>query len=172
MFSAENDTVTSSEALNDPYSEKITIRDNLLKHPLLKDTITDQHYNDPDRRGRHMTFMARVLVDNPDKVQLVKGIGVEERTSVCIDSATGRAYVFSDVSNSAYFVSQFRQNETPEQCFPKTKLDWYRNRQALEVYKIIGNKKGDLYFDLKSWRLGYGGTWSFYYVERGQFVKA
>ena len=73
-FSADFDTIRSPEALNNPYDSKITIRKDLVYHHLLKNTITDTHYNDPDRRGRHVTFLARILKDSNQALgQLVYG---------------------------------------------------------------------------------------------------
>ena len=102
LFSAENDTITSVEALNDPHSFRVAIRSDLLDIPLLKNTITDTHYNNPDRRGRHVTFMARILTDNPTRVTRIRGIGVDEKTAVAIDTATGKANVLG--LGSAFFI--------------------------------------------------------------------
>ncbi|HNC74452.1 MAG TPA: hypothetical protein PK362_06170, partial [Elusimicrobiota bacterium] len=53
-FSAMNGTVLSAEALANPYAPEMTIGyGDFLDHPILKDVITDTHYDDPDRRGRH-----------------------------------------------------------------------------------------------------------------------
>jgi hypothetical protein len=41
--------------------------------------------------------------------------------------------------------------------------------KPIEVYKITGTKEGDRYFDIKTWKTGYGGTWLYYYVDRGFF---
>ena len=61
--------------MNNPYDDRITIRKDLIHHNLLKNTITDTHYNDPDRRGRHVTFMARILENSTEALrQLVYGI--------------------------------------------------------------------------------------------------
>lgn len=38
----------------------MTLRKDLIRHSLLKNVITDTHYNNPDRKGRHVTFMARI----------------------------------------------------------------------------------------------------------------
>jgi cyanophycinase len=64
LFSAEINTITSAEALANPYNSKLSLRDNLFKFSLLKNTITDTHYNNPDRRGRHIAFMARFNIIN------------------------------------------------------------------------------------------------------------
>lgn len=169
LFSAELDSVTSTEALANPYNPKITIQKDLFKHQSLRDTITDQHYMNRDRRGRHVTFMARILTDNPTSVNKVRGIGVDEATAVCIEPSTGRAHVYGKGNGAAYFIQQYKTTEKPERCQANASLDWYLNRQALEAYRIVGTKLGDRYFDLKNWNSGSGGSWSFYYVNRGLF---
>lgn len=166
LFSAENGTITSADALANPYSSKVTIRKSLFRNFHLKDTITDTHYDNPDRRGRHVAFMARILSDNPTGINKVRGIGVDEKTAVCIESS-GRAYVYG--TGIAFFIQQYRAGEYPERCQPNVSLDWYRNREALETYRIVGTLQGDRYFDLSSWRNGFGGSWLFYYVNRGLF---
>ena len=56
-FSAENGTVISSTALNNPYNSLVTIDSaKFLEIDILKDIITDTHYDDPDRKGRHVVF--------------------------------------------------------------------------------------------------------------------
>jgi hypothetical protein len=114
--------------------------------------------------------MARILTDNPTSVTRVRGIGVEEKTVVALDTASGKAFVFG--TGSAHFIQQYRQNVFPERCVPGASLDWNSNRQALETYKIPGNKFGDRFFDMNTWRSGSGGTWSFYYVSNGLFGVA
>lgn len=159
-FDASNGTVYSDEALNDPYNQYMTLqRSNFLNVPYLGSTITDTHYDNPDRRGRHLTFLARM---NKDWGMTAKGIGVDEGTAVCIES-NGKARVFG--TGYAFFL---RQNGSgPEQCQPGAVLDWYRNRQAVRVYRIRGNASGSYYLWLDTWTSGYGGSWQYYYADRG-----
>ena len=165
LFSAEVNTISSAEALANPYNSKLTLRDNLFKFNLLKNTITDTHYNKPDRRGRHISFMARMFVNYPTD-PIVHGIGVEEKVAVCVES-NGRAYVYSSVGASAHFISQ--KGPGPETCRDGSSLDWYRNKEALEVYKVAGTRQGDRFFDISTWKTGFGGQYGFYYVDRGTF---
>jgi cyanophycinase len=159
-FDAANGTVRSSEALRNPYRREVSLQtDNFLNNPYLENTITDTHYNDPDRRGRHVTFLARM---NQDWGISGKGIGLDEETAVCIDN-TGKALVFGN--GYAFFLSQYGAG--PERCAPRKSLDWYRNRRAVEVYKILANNTGSNYFWLDTWDSGAGGSWQYYYVDRG-----
>src|SRR5690606_18563749 len=64
-FTAENGTVTDAQALGNPYHSRMTLGYNdFLQIPYLERVVTDMHYDDPDRRGRHTTFMARFATDH------------------------------------------------------------------------------------------------------------
>ncbi|MFT5015707.1 MAG: cyanophycinase-like exopeptidase, partial [Limisphaerales bacterium] len=53
-FAATNGTIRSAAALANPFDERVTIEsDRFLDLPFLEDVVTDTHYDDPDRRGRH-----------------------------------------------------------------------------------------------------------------------
>ena len=57
-FSAENGTVTSNTALQDPFDTNITVDSAcFIKNEFLQDVVTDSHYDDPDRKGRHVVFL-------------------------------------------------------------------------------------------------------------------
>ena len=45
------------------------------------DVITDTHYDDPDRKGRHVVFLSRIL---NDYATIGKGIACDEYTAVCM----------------------------------------------------------------------------------------
>ena len=56
-YSAANSSVTSAQALANPYASGVTIGVNdFLSSPYLANVITDTHYDNPDRRGRQTTF--------------------------------------------------------------------------------------------------------------------
>ncbi len=81
IFDALNDTVLSDEALANPYDEKVSLSRSFIQIPILKNIITDQHYSQRKRQGRHITFMARMKKDFGLDA---KGIAVDEKTAVCI----------------------------------------------------------------------------------------
>ncbi|MFL1894220.1 cyanophycinase [Aquimarina sp. 2-A2] len=160
-FDAEKGTVSSREALRDPYNPYLTLqKHNFIDNPFLRDVITDTHYDNPDRRGRHITFLARI---NNDWGINGKGIGLDEQTAVCID-ANGKARVFG--YGYAFFLNQHASG--PERCAPKKSLDWYRNKRAVKVYKVIANLSGSNYLWLDTWSNGTGGDWQFFFVDRGR----
>ncbi len=160
-FDAANGTIRSDDALADPYDERISIgASDFLDDPYLAGTITDTHYDDPDRRGRHIAFMARMTTDWGITAQ---GIGIDERTAVCIEP-DGQARVFGH--GSAFFMHQ--NGDGPERIVPGRSLDWYRDRRAVRSYKVRGTRGGERYLDLNDWRTGFGGSWRYYYVDYGR----
>ncbi len=172
-FSAENGTVTSDVALSNPYDFDVTVDStSFLKIDYLEDVITDSHYDSPDRKGRHVVFMARILTDYG---MVGKGIACNEYTSVCIDE-NGLARVFGDFPNypeTAYFIQPNCEllDMNPENCTASTPLEWNLGGNAIKVYKINGNNSGNNSFSLADWETGTGGNWEDWYVDNGTLVQ-
>jgi len=172
-FSAQNGSVTSAEALSNPYNNKVRIGvDDFLQVPFLQDVITDSHYDNPDRRGRQSVFLARLKTDMDLNV---KGIACNEYVAVCIGN-DGIAHVYGDYPNYeefAYFIQANCANEQNiENCMPNQPLTWSYNGQALKVYKVPGTMNGSNYFDLNNWEAaeGSGGSWQNWSVNNGVFA--
>jgi cyanophycinase-like exopeptidase len=170
-FSAENGTVTSDAALMDPYNNRMTISNqNFLNVPYLERVITDTHYDDPDRRGRHVAFLARAISDYGVAYQ---GIACDEYTAVCIDE-TGMAKVFGtypDYDDNAYFltVNCGIADNFPENCSPGSPLSWNQGNAAIKTYAVKGTPTGLYTFDLNTWETGSGGDWENWFVQNGNF---
>lgn len=167
-YSALNGSVTSQEALTNPYNSRMTIGYNdFLDNSDLQNVITDTHYDDPDRRGRHVAFMARLVEDFNIRA---KGIACEEFTAVCIDSA-GMARVYGTFPQSidyAYFLQTNCVGDfTPETCTAGQPLNWQRDNAAVKVYRTPGRVGGDATFNLRDWKTGTGGVWQNWWVENG-----
>jgi cyanophycinase-like exopeptidase len=165
FFTAENlgeTTLQSSDALNNPFDSRITIRKDFMQSPFLGNLITDTHYNNPDRKGRHIVFMAKMVKDF--QLSTVRGIGIDEKTVVCINE-NGLAKVFG--SASAYFISPSLENNKPEICEVGKKLTWDFEGKSLKVYEVKGTNQGDRFFDVANWVEGQGGIWKFYSVKDG-----
>ena len=88
VFTAEKASLTSSDALQAPLQEAITLESDFLKAPPLENVITDTHFSERDRMGRLVTFMARLQKEN--QLETVRGIGVDEKTAVLV-SPDGRS---------------------------------------------------------------------------------
>lgn len=172
-FSAENGTVTSATAMGNPYAPAVTPDSaHFLENDWLQNVITDTHYDSPDRRGRHVTFMARMLVDYGVDA---RGIACDEYTAVCIDT-NGIASVYGgwpSNDDNAYFVQVNCeiQGNAPEVCQANVPLQWDQNGEALKVYAVKGTANGANTFDLRDWETGTGGTWEAWSVYSNAFFN-
>ncbi len=136
VFNSCSDSVTSDDALEDPY-EDILFTGNLFQWPELQRTIVDTHFFQRDRMGRAMTFVARLLRDGISDRALA--ISIDEGTSLVIDRE-GMAEVMSNrTKGSVYFILGDRQ---PEVCEPETSL-------SFDDYKIWRVRDGET-FDLQN----------------------
>ncbi|MBD3421683.1 MAG: cyanophycinase [Chitinivibrionales bacterium] len=163
-FGAMNGAPSSSEALSNPRRSSVTgsvgIND-FLDVPYLDSTISDQHYHQRNREGRHLAFMTHLIEEGFSNV---KGIGVDERTAVCVDE-NGMATVFG--SNSAHFIRQYCGE--PETLAAGEPLTW---RGGVTVYKVAGTPGGSSAFDVADWATGSGGNWEYWWVAAGQLHMA
>lgn len=108
IFTAENGSVYPDEALKDFKQSKITLADDFL--PLFPGYIFDSHFTERGRVGRLLPFMANWFVNKGD---LIRGIGVDDRTALCIDSDK-RGWVYGTGSVSVYtsdMFSSFEENK-------------------------------------------------------------
>lgn len=171
-YSAQNGTISSTQAMNNPFHANMTIgQDDFLQIPLLANVITDTHYDNPDRRGRHAAFLARLKVNN----SRVFGIACNEYVAVCIGT-DGIARVFGDYpayDEFAYFIQSncnLATDSVPEVCTPNTPLTWDYNGQALQVYKVPGTMHGSNFFNITDWNSGSGGSWQDWSVQGASLV--
>ncbi len=168
VFTAENGTAWSSEALGNPYHWRVKLERDFLDVPFMKHTVTDSHYNriqgdDMDRKGRHVAFMARMVNDWD---MPAKGIAANEYTAIAVGE-DGKARVFGHPSYPDYgYFLQVHQG-APEVCEAGQPLHWYQDKKALLVYKLKGDFEGSGWFDLDHWNAGEGGEWEYWYVEEG-----
>lgn len=171
-FAALNGTATSSNLLANPYHSTATVGANdFLRMPFLNRTITDTHFDNPDRRGRLMALIGRLAGDSSVRM---RAIACDEYTAVCIDS-TGLARVFGDFpqnDDNAYFAqAHCIPPWQPETLQSGVALTWNRGGQAVKVYRVKGTQQGTNSFDLAGWRQGSGGTWLNWWVQSGQFSE-
>ncbi|MGB3616724.1 MAG: cyanophycinase, partial [Catalinimonas sp.] len=172
-FSAAEGTVQSEDALRDPYDEAVQVDStSFLRVDHLQDVITDTHYDNPDRKGRHVAFLARALADWGLPA---RGIACNEHTAVCIDEeGTARVYGDPDFPERAFFLQTNCEpaDPTPEVCRPGERLEWNRDGRAVRVYRVDGTPNGTHTFSLRDWQTGSGGTWQRWYVENGRLRTA
>lgn len=160
-FSGENGSITSEEALSDPYNRKLTVySEDFLKAPFLDNVITDQHFSQRNRQGRLVSFLARIIHDFNI---MPKAIAVDEKTAVCIDE-NGIAKVLGD--NHAYFIKT-NSSKLPEKIEANQNLIWNQDQKAISVYKIKASPRAA--FNVKSFDFSEakGGESNWWFVEEG-----
>lgn len=93
IYSAQNGSVVSAEALADPYDPRLTLETDLAGMPPLAGVITDTHFGARDRMGRLLGFLARIQTDGG--ASPVVGLGIDEQTALVIN-AEGQGQVMGD----------------------------------------------------------------------------
>jgi cyanophycinase-like exopeptidase len=83
LFDPAGGTITSAQALANPYDPRVQIEHDFIRIPSLEAVIVDAHFKQRDRFGRLFTFMARILQDQLHAPPLL-GIGVDENTALAI----------------------------------------------------------------------------------------
>jgi cyanophycinase len=138
-FSAENGTITSDQALSNPYDRRLTLeREFITTLPGLGGTIADAHLATRDRMGRLLTFLARIIADGwVDRPDAARAIGVDEQTAVLVDA--GRASVLG--VGAAYFLRPSIAATTIQAKRPLT-------LRSVQVNKLVAGG-GDV--DLLNW---------------------
>jgi cyanophycinase len=150
VFSARNGTVYSSEALADPYHEGVTLERDLIDAPklapysYLRNVITDSHFQDRQRMGRLLAFLARLAQDGWSTA--AKAIAIDEMTAVLVE-ADGSATVVdnrpADDRGAACFLST---PGLPEVCQPGQPLTY----ENVLVHKVVASDVGAT-FHLGTW---------------------
>jgi cyanophycinase len=129
VFNACGESVNSVQALSNPY-EDISLTNNFFDWKYLENTVIDTHFNQRDRMGRLITFLARLIRDGETKIAL--GIGIDEETSLMINQA-GLGRVIG--AGSVYFILA---ENFPEQCEPQTPL-------TFKNYRVWQKSAGDTF---------------------------
>lgn len=96
IFTAEKSSIYPDEGLSDFKSSSITLADDFSE--LLPGFIVDSHFTERGRIGRLLAFIANWHFK---KSEWITGIGVDDRTALCID-ASNKASVFGTGSVSFY----------------------------------------------------------------------
>jgi cyanophycinase len=141
IYTGANGSVTSSQALSNPYHRYVTLDRDFLQIAHLSGVITDSHFVARDRLGRLVTFLARIIQDG--WAGSVRGIGIDEATAILVNPDGSSTRVGS---GAVYFLSS---NGTPQVCASRTPLTY----TGLAVVRITGSAT----FNLATWN-GSGGT--------------
>ena len=128
IFDAKEGTVTSEEALADPYRDDVSLSTEFLSIPLLAHAITDSHFAERDRMGRLITFLARLHKETI--TPHIMGIGIDEATALTLGpQGTGRVYG----QGAVYIVTAETEAQT---CEAGTPLSY----DALQVKRYVAGE--------------------------------
>jgi cyanophycinase-like exopeptidase len=120
LYSAEGKSVTSSEALNNPFDPSVTLDQDFVNPavvPSLNNTILDTHLVVRDRMGRMIVFLARIDANGWSANQMPRGIGINEQTALEV-TPDGLGTVVANASNTQPYV-YFLQTPGPAQVVQK-----------------------------------------------------
>jgi len=138
-----NNSLTSDEALQDPFTPDLTLGTNLFSiSKYFTDLLFDTHFFQRDRMGRSITFLARMLVDYTENQYFV--ISVDESTAICLDaSGYGRVVnldMIPEHNHSAYFITN---TQYPQVCKPDVPLTF----DSVSIQRLGYNEV----FDFVNW---------------------
>ena len=137
VFSSMIDTITSPEALANPYEPLMTLNRDFLGEPGMRGIITDSHFSQRERMGRSIAFMSRIVQDG--WAATIHGIGIDETTAVVLDPS-GNARVLG--KGAAYFMTL---DHKPDVCA-------YQEPLTVRGVKILKVQAGTgVTFDFKTW---------------------
>lgn len=144
VFDASHGSAYSKNVLMNPYDTTVSVSKSFIELPFLWDAISDQHYSQRDRQGRHVVFMARMLKDL--HVNGVMGIGVDEKTAFCIDKdgkgcayGTNSVYVLIALPHSRGLPSWYQ----PEKCEPGKPLTYEFQGNAILAFIYKASLEGN-----------------------------
>jgi cyanophycinase len=132
FFDAKFGSIMSDSALLNPIQKKMSINKGFIKIKTLRNIITDSHYNERKRQGRHIAMMAFIRKEYGKNVI---GIGIDEKTAITIDEHN-RFKVLG--TNNVWLVSA-NSNPTIKEGNP---LDWNHPNGAIKAKIIAGSPKG------------------------------
>jgi cyanophycinase len=141
LYTGALGSVTSSQALADPFHRYVTLDRDFVSIANLGGVITDSHFVTRDRLGRLVAFIARIIKNG--WASSAHGIGIDEATAILVEPNGASTRVGS---GAVYFMSS---NGVPAVCVSGTPLTY----TGLAVYKMSGGAT----FNLATW-VGAGGT--------------
>lgn len=116
VYTASAGSVTSAEALANPYDPYVTLARDVVSLPPLAAVITDTHFRARDRMGRMLVFAARAIADGWATRPLA--LGIDEGTALVVDE-TGLGTVVG--SGAVYALAP---DHAPSRCTSGDSLAW------------------------------------------------
>lgn len=99
IYTGARGSVTSSQALANPFHRYVTLERDLFQSSLGANKLYDSHFVTRDRMGRSLAFLARIV--NSGWATQPRGIGIDEQTAVLV-LPNGAATMAG--SGAAYFL--------------------------------------------------------------------
>jgi cyanophycinase-like exopeptidase len=130
VYSAENNSATSAEALANPFNSDMTFAENFVSSttstpptlPILDNTIVDTHFITGDRTGRMVAFLADLANPaSPDHYSANNqpfGIGINEQTALLIPTQTNAS--LGETAGVAKVVGNAKAKSPPQVEFFET----------------------------------------------------
>jgi cyanophycinase len=141
IYTGMNQSVTSAEALANPYNRNVTLDRDFLAFAPMNRVITDSHLDTRDRMGRLLAFLGRIVKDG--WTSSARGIGVDVETALLVENGQGQRVGLGDV----YFLQTVG---LPQVCEPKKPLTY----ENVGVQRLSGAGS----FDLNNWAAYDGST--------------
>lgn len=129
FYTAEIDSVTSSQVLENPLCEEITLAPGMFSPGVLKNVITDTHFANRNRMGRLLVFLSRL--QNSGICPSPIGLGIDEATALLID-ANGQAQLVG--KGNAYILK-------PAGLDINVRLKCPLDYKSVEVFKIVAKDR-------------------------------
>jgi cyanophycinase len=158
LYTAQTpNSLTSAQALADPYSKDMTLGRNFLSNPLMRNIITDTHFCARDRMGRSITFAARLIQDRWADV----GVGVmsvDQYGALLLNSSgVGRMVQYESSTSTStslpaecgVYTYMLKTTVAPNVCAKKTPL----SISGVNVWRLAPGDE----FDVVNWRPVTGG---------------
>jgi cyanophycinase-like exopeptidase len=141
-----DDSLTSANALADPYHPDLTLETSFLKLAAMEGLITDQHLIEENRIGRTVTLLARLVADGV--TGRGRAIAADRETALHIDPASGDVTVHATADHATPY-AYFLETAAPATvCAPGQPL----SIAGIRVYRVAPENS----FNLRSWT-GTGG---------------
>ncbi len=97
-------SITSAEALADPFGPANTIESDFVHFALLKGVVTDTHFKERNRLGRLFAFLAKAQLGRGADQPAMIGLGVDESAALAVEpDGSGRIYA-TEADGSAWVV--------------------------------------------------------------------
>lgn len=141
IYTGQLGSVTSSQALANPFHRYVTLERDLFQSALGGSKLYDSHFVTRDRMGRSLVFLARIV--NNGWAAQPRGIGIDEETAILITPNGAGTMVGS---GAAYFLQAPGAAQVLADRTPMTYLN-------IGVYKV---PQGGT-FNLSTWT-GTGGV--------------